>query len=345
MSVAASEESSNPFSVEFEQIVADHDQSRMLLRFRAMIGHDVARRQSARQRVHRTQPAMDLAFHEMRAGIAERGRKRFQRGVDQLLIREIGESQRVRARDQPVQHAVLADVVTRALVVDAAAAERLRHEPGAGDLRAPERFVEQDRDAQIVRWPVEIGDVLDHRLAQVLAFPAHGREPRMRQAHQHEIEVARLRPLAVHHLEAVAAGLVLADLEHTMIELDTGVDLGAQAVDQLLVAVLDGIEADIAVDIHHEILQRIEPVGVVGFGRDVRARHHLEEAFRGRIGDLLVEHLLAGHVGPGVLVVVRADTFVIFDRRHHLAAGLAKRLDRVRGPGAVFAPHAGHVVQ
>jgi hypothetical protein len=90
---------------------------------------------------------VDLAFHEMGAGVAERGRQRFQRGVDQFAIAEIGERQRVGTGDQPVQHPVLADVVARAFVVNAAAAERLRHEPGAGDLVTPERLVEQDRDA------------------------------------------------------------------------------------------------------------------------------------------------------------------------------------------------------
>ena len=171
-----------------------------------------------------------------------------------------------------------------------------------------------------MRGPVEIGDVLDHRLAQLLAVPAHGRQPGMRQAHQHQIEVPRLRPLAVHHVELVAAGFGLADLEHAVIELDVGVDFGAQAVDQLLVAVLDRIQADIAVDIHHEVLQRVEAVGVVALGREVGARHHLEEALGGGIADFLVEQFLAGHVGPGMFVVVRADAFVIFERRHHLAS-------------------------
>ena len=247
-----------------EQIVADHDDPRMLLRLGAMVGHDVAHRQAARQRVHRRQPAVDLAFHEMVAGVAERSRQRFQRGVDQFLVAEIGERQRVGAGDQPVQHAVLADVVARALVVDAAAAERFRHEPGAGDLLAPERLVEQDRNPQVMRRTVEIGDVLDHRLAQLFAVPAHGGEPGMRQAHQHQIEVPRLRPLPVHHVELIAAAIGLADLEHAVIELDVGVDFRAQALDQLLVAVLDRIQADIAVDIHHEVLQRVQPVGVVG---------------------------------------------------------------------------------
>ena len=172
-----------------EQIVADHDEPRMLLRLGPVVGHDVAHRHAARQRIDRRQPAMDLAFHEMIAGIAERCRQRFQRGVDQFLVAEIGKRQRIGTRDQPVQDAVLADVMARALVVDAAAAERFRHEPGAGDLLAPERFVEQDRDPQIMRGPVEIGDVLDHRLAQLFAVPAHGGEPGMRQAHHHQIEV------------------------------------------------------------------------------------------------------------------------------------------------------------
>ena len=317
----------------------------MLFRLRPVVGHDVAHRQAARQRVHRRQPAVDLAFHEMIAGVAERGRQRFQRGIDQFLIAQIGERQRVRAGDQPVEHAVLADVVAGALVVDAAAAERFRHEPGAGDLLAPERFVEQDRNPQIMRRTVEIGDVLDHRLAQLFAIPAHGGEPGMRQAHQHQIEIPRLRPLPVHHVELVAARVGLADLEHAMVELDVSIDFRAQAFDQLLVAVLDRIQADIAVDIHHEVLQRIQPVGVVAFGCEIRARHHLQEALGGGIVDFLVEHFLAGHVGPGMLVVVGADAFVIFDRRHHVGAALAKRFDRGRGLLTILAAHARHVVE
>ena len=345
MSVAASEESSSPFSVEFEQIVADHDDPRMFLRLGPVVGHDVAHRQAARQRVHRRQPAMDLAFLEIVTGVAERRRQRLQRGVDQFLIAEIGKRQRIGTRDQPVQDAVLADVMARALVVDAAAAECLRHEPGAGDLLAPERFVEQDRDPQIMRGPVEIGDVLDHRLAQLFAVPAHGAEPGMRQAHHHEIEVPRLRSLAVHHVELIAAGGRLADLEHPVIELDVGRDFAAQAIDQLFVAVLDRIQADIAVDIHHEVLQRVQPVGVVRLGRDVGAGHHLEEALGGIVVDELVEQFLGGHVGPGMLVVVGADAFVIFDRRHHIAAALAEALDRGCGLRTVFAAHARHVVE
>ena len=195
-----------PVQRRIEQIIADHHDARMLLRLRPVIGHDVAHRQAAWQRVHRRQPAMDPAFHEMRAGVAERRRQRFHRGFDQFLVGEIGKGERVGTGDQPVQHAVLADVVAGALIVDAAAAERLRHEPGALDLVAPERLVEQERDAQIVRRTVEIGDVLDHRPAQLLAVPAQRRQPGMRQAHQHEIELVRLRPLAVHHVEPIAAG-------------------------------------------------------------------------------------------------------------------------------------------
>ena len=310
-----------------------------------MVGHHVARRQTAGNRVHRRQPAMDLALEEMFADVAERGRQRFQRGVDQFRVGEIGKGQRVGARDQPVQHAVFADVVTRAFVVDAAAAERLRHEPGAGNLFAPERTIEQDRDPQIMRRAVEIGDVLDHRLAQLLVAPAHGGQPIVRQAHQHQVEVDVDRSLAVHHVELVAAGLGLADLEDAVIEFDLGVDLRAQALDQLLVAVLDRIQADIAVDIHHEILQRVEAVGVVALGRDVGARHRLEEALGSRVLDLLVEQLLAIGPGPGMIVVMGTDAFVVLHRSDHLRAALAERLDRVGGLVAVFLAHPRHVIE
>ena len=196
-----------------------------------------------------------------------------------------------------------------------------------------------------MRRTVEIGDVLDHRLAQLLAVPAHGGEPGVRQAHQHEIEIPGLRSLAVHHVELIAAGRGLADLEHPVIELDIGVDFGLQALDQLLVAVLDRIQADIAVDIHHEILQRVEPVGIVALGGEIGPRHHLEEALGDGIVDFPVEQFLAGDVGPGMLVVVRADAFVIFDRRHHLGAALAECFDGVGGLRAVFAAHARHVIE
>ena len=71
----------------------------------------------------------------------------------------------------------------------------------------------------------------------------------------------------------------------------------------------------------------------------------MKKRFAVGIGNFLVEHFLAGEIGPGMLVVVRADAFVIFDRRHHFGARLAERLDRVRGLRAVFAAHARHVVQ
>lgn len=130
-----------------------------------------------------------------------------------------------------------------------------------------------------------------------------------------------------------------------MIELDVGIDLRLEALDDLLVAVLDGVEADIAVDIHQIVLERVEPVGVVALGGDIGARHHLEKSFCGLVLDLLVEHLLGRLVGPGVLVVVRADAFVVLDRRHLLGTTLAERLDCGRSLRAVFAAHAGDVVE
>jgi hypothetical protein len=99
-----------------------------------------------------------------------------------------------------------------------------------------------------------------------------------------------------------------------VIELDVRVDFGLQAFDQLLVAILDRIQADIAVDIHDEVLQRIEPVGVVALGGEIGPRHYFKEALGGGIVHFPIEQFLAGDVGPRVLVVVRADAFVIFDR-------------------------------
>src|SRR5471032_700437 len=125
------------------------------------------------------------------------------------------------------------DIVTRALIVDAAAAERFRHEPGAGDFLAPERRIEQDRDPKIMRGTIEISDVLDHRLAQLFAVPSHRRQPTMRQAHHDEIKVPRLRSLAVHHVELITPGRGLADLEDAMIELDIRIDFGLKAADQI----------------------------------------------------------------------------------------------------------------
>ena len=196
-----------------------------------------------------------------------------------------------------------------------------------------------------MRRPVEVSDVLDHRGPQLLVVPAHGREPVVRQAHHDEVEVARLRALAVHHVEAVAASFALSDLQHAIIELDVGIDLLAQALDDLLVAVLDGIEADIAVDIHHEVLQRIQPVGVVALGGKVGARHHLQKPLGDRVLDLAIEQLFAVDEGPGVLVVVRADAFIVFLRRDHLGAALAERLDGIGSRIAVLAAHAAHVIQ
>ena len=288
---------------------------------------------------------MSLAFEEMRAGVAEGFRQRLDCRIDQLLVAEIGECQRIGARDQPVQHAVAADIVPRTFDVNAAAAERLGHPPRARNLVAPERLVEQDRDAQIVSRTIEVSDVLDHRMAQQFAVPVHGGQPRMRQAHHDEVVLLGDRPLAVHHVDGVAPGIRLADLQNPMVQLNVGLDFTSQAVDELLVAVLDRVEANVAVHIHHEVLQRIEPVGVVRLGGDVRPRHHFQEALGDRIGDFAVQQFLGAHVGPGMFVVVCADALIVFRGRHHLGAELAEILDRLGGLRAVFAAHTRHVVQ
>ncbi len=310
-----------------------------------MIGHHIARGQAARNGIDRRQPAMGLAFQEMRAGIAERFRQRFDRRVDQFLVAEIGEGQRVGSGDQPVQHTMPADIVPRTFDVDAAAAEGFGHPPRARNLVAPERLIEQDRHPQVMRRAVEIGNVLYHRMAQQFAVPAHRGEPRVRQAHHNQIVFLGDRPLAVHHVDGVAAGIRLADLQNPVVQLDVGFDFTLQAMDELLVAILDRVEADIALHIHHKVLQGVEPVGVVRLGGDVRARHHFQETLRNRIGNFAVQQLLGADVRPRMLVVVRADAFIVFGRRHHLGAQLAEILDRLRGLLAVFAAHAGNVVE
>ena len=82
----------------------------------------------------------------------------------------------------------------------------------------------------------------------------------------------------------------------------------------------------------------------MAFGRDIGARHHLEEALGNGIADFLLKQLLGIDPRPRMLVVMRADAFVMFDRRHHAGALLAKCLNRRGGLGAVFFAHARHVV-
>jgi hypothetical protein len=250
-----------------EQIVADDHQPGMLLRLGPVIGHHVAHRQGRRE-LQFTDDSQRWVLPSrkcLRASPNDFGSDFKAASISSLSL-QIGESERVRAGDQPVQHAVAADIVSRAFDIDAAAAERFRHEPCARNLVAPERLIEQDRDAQIMRRPVEIGDVLDHRaLRSSSPFPvrwwratnAAGTSPPDRSR-------LVIRPLAVHHVELIAAGIaVLPTLSTRWLNwMSASISL-AQLLDQLLVAVLDRIEADIAVYIHHEILQRIEAVGVV----------------------------------------------------------------------------------
>ena len=106
-----------------EQIVADHDEARMTDGVGPVIGHHITHGHAARDRIDRRQPAMDLALAQMGARIAERCRQRLDRRVNQFLVGQIGEGQRIGARDQPIQHAMLADIVAGAFVIDAAAAE------------------------------------------------------------------------------------------------------------------------------------------------------------------------------------------------------------------------------
>jgi len=70
--------------------------------------------------------------------------------------------------------------------------------------------------------------------------------------------------------------------------MDVGVDLRPQAVDQLLVAVLDRIQADIAVISITKFFSALSPL-VLWASVAISIAHHLEEAFRGRILDLAIQ--------------------------------------------------------
>src|SRR5215471_19935150 len=74
--------------------------------------------------------------------------------LDQRLIVQIAERQGITAGQQPPEHAIAPSVVPGAFVVDTTAIKRIAHEPCVGDVLAPERVLEQERNAQIMRRPV-----------------------------------------------------------------------------------------------------------------------------------------------------------------------------------------------
>ena len=110
----------------------------------------------------------------------------------------------------------------RRLVVEAATAERVEHDPGPRHQAPPERTIEQDRDAEVVAGPVVMRDMFRHRAAEPLPCPFDLLQPVVRQRDDDRIE--RLR----HDTSGAAGGhdiAVVASARHTndrRVELDAG---------------------------------------------------------------------------------------------------------------------------
>jgi hypothetical protein len=133
---------------------------------------------------------MHLAFDDAIAGLTvEVIGQRLERPPDERPIVGVAERQGVGAGQQPAQHAVFTRIVSRTFVVHAAAAEGVEHEPRTGDAPAPERPLEEDRNAQVVAGPVVVGHVSRHRTAQLRARKFNGMQPVVRQCDDDGIEV------------------------------------------------------------------------------------------------------------------------------------------------------------
>ena len=105
----------------------------------------VAHREAARLSAYRSRPPMHLAFDETVARfIPQLIGQRLERSRDESRIVGVAERERVGARQEPAENAVIARVVSRTFVVDTAAAEGVEHDPRTGEQPAPERSVEEE---------------------------------------------------------------------------------------------------------------------------------------------------------------------------------------------------------
>jgi hypothetical protein len=116
-------------------------------------------------------------------------RQRIERHADQVIIRQVGQRQRIRAGDQPVEAALAVILIARVLDVDAVAVELVGHPPRAFDEAVPERLFEGDGDAQIMGRDIELVEMLRHRAIERFALPFDRLQPVERQRHHDKSKI------------------------------------------------------------------------------------------------------------------------------------------------------------
>ena len=143
---------------------------------------------AAGQGVERSRPSVDPAFEVEVSPMRDRPGQGIEGHGDQVVIVVIGQGQGVVAGEQPAQHAEGIAGMPGALVIDAAAAERVHHEVRAGHMFSPERLPEQEAHPQVVCRPVVTGEVLFHRPAKLAAAPFQALHPVIGQGKDHHVE-------------------------------------------------------------------------------------------------------------------------------------------------------------
>ena len=286
-----------------EQVIADEVEAGVPGRLRDLPLLQPLDDVPARPRADRPEPAMDVPFEEMLAGGPHLGGQGVERLLDQLGVAEFAGGNGVAAGEQPGEDAERADVVPRALVVNAAAAEGVDHEERFVDRLAPERLAEEERNPQVVGGVVVVREVRLDRALEHVAAPIEAGQPGRRQRDGHGVELlgARLALAAVGDLIRIA-DCALFDPVDGRFKLDPRGDGVAEGVDQPLHAALDRVELAVLGIVDEVVVDPVKRVHPLGLGREVAVHQDLQVAPRGLVGDL-VEDRLERATEPGVIVV------------------------------------------
>ena len=301
-----------------EQVIADDIQIRMAGDIRVVAGLRLAHRKAGRETAHRVDPAFHLPFEEQLAGSGEATRQRVEHPVDESGVALIAEHRRCLAADQPAEDAEFATVEAGALVVDAAAAERVEHEERAGDLVAPERLLEEDADAEIVGGVIVERVMGVHRPGQRVAAPVDGRDPAVRQGDDDRLVLRDRLLAAVPALDDVVRVRQLLDARHRRLEADIGVDPSSELLSEPFDAAVDGVELHVVGLVHQVVLEAIHRVGLVGLRGQIAVDGHFDVATGDGVLDLF-EEVAEGLASKWIGVVFAPVGLVVLGRRDQRA--------------------------
>src|SRR5437667_9154578 len=149
----------------------------MALWFGSMARSRFFERPATRQAIDRIEPTMHPALDEILVPMCQLRGQRVEHLGDQFLFAQIAQGRSIVPRHQPAQHAIAAGLLPGAFVIHATPAESVEQKIVTLDAPAPERFVEQEADAQVMGRMVVKSVMVAHSLSQLLPAPLKERTP------------------------------------------------------------------------------------------------------------------------------------------------------------------------